>query len=253
MMDHRALSPAETNEEDMDDGSPPSSPAEDFEQRVKPKKIRANKSLIVKEGKKKKRKEKPSTMTTTASTTTTIATTTTTTPTTSLDDSKNNSNKKPRKIKKGGDQAQTMVHDQMRRALEEDQYSAVGSVVDTDSDEDLPVYHSRSGESLTLDRTTIVAAMRKRLWMERQSRTEQEEDEYDKEHTSTGTTRKSSISKPSTKKKPKALESSAAAVTEDFHEDVIDRDEGSIFGQTQGASNATWVECDKCKKVSEYM
>ena len=56
MMDHRALSPAETNEEDMDDGSPPSSPAEDFEQRVKPKKIRANKSLIVKEGKKKKRK-----------------------------------------------------------------------------------------------------------------------------------------------------------------------------------------------------
>jgi hypothetical protein len=23
----------------------------------------------------------------------------------------------------------------------------------------------------------------------------------------------------------------------------------SIFGQTTGASNATWVECDRCKKV----
>ena len=26
-------------------------------------------------------------------------------------------------------------------------------------------------------------------------------------------------------------------------------DESSIFGQTTGSSNATWVECDKCKKV----
>mmetsp|Transcript_5654 Transcript_5654/g.12025 ORF Transcript_5654/g.12025 Transcript_5654/m.12025 type:complete len:246 (+) Transcript_5654:117-854(+) len=28
----------------------------------------------------------------------------------------------------------------------------------------------------------------------------------------------------------------------------MERDEGSIFGQTTGASNSTWVECDKCKK-----
>ena len=28
----------------------------------------------------------------------------------------------------------------------------------------------------------------------------------------------------------------------------IERDEGSIFGQTTGSSNSTWVECDKCKK-----
>ena len=26
-------------------------------------------------------------------------------------------------------------------------------------------------------------------------------------------------------------------------------DDSSIFGQTTGSSNATWVECDKCKKV----
>ena len=29
----------------------------------------------------------------------------------------------------------------------------------------------------------------------------------------------------------------------------FERDEGSIFGQTTGSSNATWVECDKCGKV----
>lgn len=27
------------------------------------------------------------------------------------------------------------------------------------------------------------------------------------------------------------------------------KDESSIFGQTQGNSHATWVQCDKCKKV----
>jgi len=30
-------------------------------------------------------------------------------------------------------------------------------------------------------------------------------------------------------------------------------DESSIFGQTTGSSNATWVECDKCKKVSHVL
>lgn len=35
-------------------------------------------------------------------------------------------------------------------------------------------------------------------------------------------------------------------------EDVefVAQEEESIFGQTQGSSNATWVECDRCKKVS---
>ena len=28
-------------------------------------------------------------------------------------------------------------------------------------------------------------------------------------------------------------------------------EESSIFGQTTGSSNATWVECDKCQKVSQ--
>jgi hypothetical protein len=34
----------------------------------------------------------------------------------------------------------------------------------------------------------------------------------------------------------------------DLGEDIIGADESSIFGQTTGSSNATWVECDKCKK-----
>jgi len=35
-------------------------------------------------------------------------------------------------------------------------------------------------------------------------------------------------------------------------EDDLGVDESSIFGQTTGSSNATWVECDKCKKVSIF-
>ena len=38
---------------------------------------------------------------------------------------------------------------------------------------------------------------------------------------------------------------------EELGEGVTGADESSIFGQTTGSSNATWVECDKCKKVSE--
>jgi hypothetical protein len=30
--------------------------------------------------------------------------------------------------------------------------------------------------------------------------------------------------------------------------EIVEQDEGSIFGHTTAASNATWVECDKCKK-----
>ena len=41
-----------------------------------------------------------------------------------------------------------------------------------------------------------------------------------------------------------------AAAAKDANEDFIpEKEEISIFGQTAGASNATWVECDRCKKV----
>ncbi|GFH45608.1 hypothetical protein CTEN210_02082 [Chaetoceros tenuissimus] len=35
---------------------------------------------------------------------------------------------------------------------------------------------------------------------------------------------------------------------DDLGEDMMGADEISIFGQTTGSSNATWVECDRCKK-----
>ena len=34
-----------------------------------------------------------------------------------------------------------------------------------------------------------------------------------------------------------------------MEEEVFEEEETSIFGQTVGSSNATWVECDRCKKV----
>ena len=33
-------------------------------------------------------------------------------------------------------------------------------------------------------------------------------------------------------------------------EEIVEDEETSIFGQTAGSANATWVECDRCKKVS---
>ena len=36
-------------------------------------------------------------------------------------------------------------------------------------------------------------------------------------------------------------------------EEEFEEMESSIFGETVGSSNATWVECDRCKKVSELI
>jgi hypothetical protein len=62
--------------------------------------------------------------------------------------------------------AQLAVNEQMRRALEEDQYSANGSIVDTDSDDDDP-QHIYKGQSIRLDRNHLMQAARKHLWLER--------------------------------------------------------------------------------------
>jgi hypothetical protein len=35
----------------------------------------------------------------------------------------------------------------------------------------------------------------------------------------------------------------------DAEEELLEEEESSIFGQTVGSGNATWVECDRCKKV----
>jgi hypothetical protein len=186
--------------------------------------------------------------------------------------------------------AQVIVDDQMRKALEEDQYSAIGSIVDTDSDSDDHEFMVK-GRPVRLDHNAIMSAMRKRLWMERVSAagsstslnsslsmggsninhaTGGDEDELDEEtdHRRGGRKKK----KKKGKRKDDGSTGMGSGVMDDDHmggssggdnwssgPDAMDlddpaleemeRDEGSIFGQTTGNSNSIWVECDKCKKV----
>ena len=144
----------------------------------------------------------------------------------------------------------------MRKALEEAQYSAVGSVVDTDTDDDDHEFKTKSGELVRVDRSAIVSAMRKRMWVERMSTGNIANSGGPKCVVATTPIEKEDTPMEKKKrKKPKRTEAKEGksdaivkeAVTDDL--DEAERDEGSIFAQTTGSSNATWVECDKCKKV----
>eukprot|EP00545_Synedropsis_sp_CCMP1620_P007371 CAMPEP_0119015742 /NCGR_PEP_ID=MMETSP1176-20130426/11506_1 /TAXON_ID=265551 /ORGANISM="Synedropsis recta cf, Strain CCMP1620" /LENGTH=417 /DNA_ID=CAMNT_0006969057 /DNA_START=228 /DNA_END=1481 /DNA_ORIENTATION=+ len=178
---------------------------------------------------------------------------------------------KPRKQRREQLSAQqTAVNEQMRRALEDDAYSALGSIVDTDTDDDDCEFKTRGGV-IRLDRTTILTAMRKRLWVERMTESNANSSSTNAISAGSGGPVVTSIGSASTevgaagKKKRKktvvvaapptvvarrskdeAPKASSADV--DLNDDALERDEGSIFGQTTGSSNATWVECDKCKK-----
>ena len=171
--------------------------------------------------------------------------------------------------------AQLAANEQMRKVLEEDKYSALGSIVETDSEDEDTSYRGRGGR---LDRSNILAAARKRLWMERMSATgasvvTSQEDENEGENDDAA----ARSSRPGRKKKKRrgrrSKEEEATAVaggagsdqeidgTEEVASEMMsvdepreldtDRDEVSIFGTTTGSSNATWVECDKCKKVRD--
>jgi hypothetical protein len=166
----------------------------------------------------------------------------------------------------------------MRKVLEEDKYSAVGSIVDTDSEDEDTIHRGRGGRSM--DRTNILAATRKRLWMERMNAIgsaviSSQDDENEGENDDVAAL----SSRPGRKKKKRrggrrskdaeALAASAISggvgaadivgagevssdiiAVDESRELTIDHDDVSIFGATTGSSNATWVECDKCKKVS---
>lgn len=202
-------------------------------------------------------------------------------------------------------EAQQKVQDQMRRALEEDQYSAKGSIVDTESDDEGD--HTYRGLSVRLDKAALQQAVRKHNLLQRLSggifggatadsagnlggasalpdyddyededddEDDDEEDELDEAQggSNNGPRRSSNKSK-----KKKSRRDEVAKLTDDPHnhhhhknsssgtpqpaakdpmslgvdspdDDYIDRDGSSIFGATTGQSNATWVECDKCKK-----
>lgn len=188
--------------------------------------------------------------------------------------------------------AQMAVQEQMRKALEEDQYSANGSIVDTDSDDDGHQYVYK-GQSIRLDRAHLMQAAKKYGWffgdmngagsILKANKDEENVDEEEGILNADGSTNndESSTKKKSTRNKKKGrnqyttnrTNETAKSTSNNFSGFRIDeptgvcveagkpknmsflekgesmeRDEGSIFGQTTGASNSTWVECDKCKK-----
>ena len=149
----------------------------------------------------------------------------------------------------------------MRRALEEDQYSANGSIVDTDSEDEDMQHSVYKGQSiLRLDRAHLLQAARKHYWLGRHSHNNgpgatsagEDGDGDDRQNKK----KKKGKRKDDDKPKQSASDSSnsdkvvATSSSADSGTTETERDEGSIFGQTTGSSNATWVECDKCKKVS---
>ncbi|CAB9502464.1 CW-type zinc finger protein 4 [Seminavis robusta] len=191
-------------------------------------------------------------------------------------------------------EAQKAVNEQMRRVLEEDQYTANGSIVDTDTDNEESIAYR--GETVRMDRSALMGAMRKHLWMERlnsgagnvvtpkpgggaagASGGAGDDDEDDNDNRRGGRKKKkkgkrkeaaaiggggvggaddlsrmSSVDEAplETSRTADAIVNPNMGVTaaDDTTDEFDDRDGGSIFGQTSGSSNATWVECDKCKK-----
>lgn len=202
--------------------------------------------------------------------------------------------------------AQLAVNEQMRKALEEDQYSANGSIVDTDSDDDEHQFVYK-GQSIRLDRSYLLQAARKHTWLGggggvggvagvgpgtmgnikggtangdlsggmMDDDDEEEEDilgSIGKANRASGANNNNNKAKKGGKKAKGGRNSTGRVDSKDDAKDALDllvpggksrevtgsttgddhmdmeRDEGSIFGQTTGASNATWVECDKCKK-----
>lgn len=150
------------------------------------------------------------------------------------------------------------VNEQMRRALEEDQYSANGSIVDTDS-EDEDHQHIYKGESIRLDRNYLMQATRKHLWMVKvaggNASGPPPADDTDgrrkaRKKKKKGKSSKDDLASISGKSSDEVGTSTASASSPQEVKGIYERerDEGSIFGQTAGSSNSTWVECDKCKK-----
>ena len=180
--------------------------------------------------------------------------------------------KKPPKsvaAQEGLSAAQVAVNEQMRRVLEEDQYSANGSIVDTDSEGEETVTYRN--ETVRMDRAALSAAMRKHLWMGRLNssgggnvvspKAGGDDGDDDNDNRRGGRKKKKKNKNPKdkdaimetdeepvqTSRTPDAI-ANTDVTAPDAADDYDDRDGGSIFGQTAGASNATWVECDKCKK-----
>eukprot|EP00934_Nitzschia_sp_Nitz4_P003776 Nitzschia sp. Nitz4//scaffold122_size67431//51560//53101//NITZ4_006093-RA/size67431-augustus-gene-0.53-mRNA-1//1//CDS//3329534427//3766//frame0 len=167
-------------------------------------------------------------------------------------------------------ETQLAVNEQMRMALEEDQYSANGSIVDTDSDDDDRQF-TYKGQAVRLDRNYLIQTARKSLWLERNNvgvstspvsggssnapaaaaasanEAAQPEGDDDESRPARGGNRKKKKGRRS-KEEERSGASFGKGGDAGGNNAEFERDEGSIFGQTTGSSNSTWVECDKCKK-----
>jgi hypothetical protein len=148
------------------------------------------------------------------------------------------------------------VQEEANNLLRSEQYSAHGSIVlgDDDSDEEDGVTMYK-GHQVRLDPKSLLhlqQTTRLQLTTDRVAESEDEEDgEVNK--SKTPVLKKTSADAPATTKTSRMARSSAARGVNDSHLLDTDEDEddlhngASIFGQTQG-QNATWIECDKCKK-----
>lgn len=178
--------------------------------------------------------------------------------------------------------AQEAAQAQMRRALEEDRYSAVGSIVDTDSDDDDPQKYRYKGLAVRIDKAAIQQAIRKHQLYERLGVLPSSNSMLADEHGPDGDGEEDGLRKPAvedsaslsgkrhakTKKKkkrkpevarlaldsckpvPKSATLSKDPLALDAGDDDVDRDGTSIFGATQGSNNSIWVQCDKCESFT---
>jgi len=177
--------------------------------------------------------------------------------------------RKERRLAAQRDAQQMAVQEQMRRALGDDRYSALGSIMSgTDSE----------NEQELLQPSDIRAAMRKRLWtLERRGKKMSGGANSDSEGDTESLISSGSSTRRGRKKKRKqgkgskerGMEDGDATDMLDFGSSsqskvrtmergictiaTADKDEdpyeeGSIFGPTTGSTQTTWVECDKCKK-----
>jgi len=157
---------------------------------------------------------------------------------------------------------QVAINDMMRRALVEEEYSAIGSVVDTDTSDE------EEDELVKgIDRASILSAFRKNIYREKIDKKKP----FVKKETRTskvvggGRRGQNEVSK---RRRNDDDDSSVinnngsnkdSGVGEDEDDVIDDESRSSEFGDQgssantnegtgKGANNATWVKCDKCNK-----
>lgn len=151
---------------------------------------------------------------------------------------------------------QNKINDMMRRALEDEKYSALGSIVDTDSSEDDSSF--AFGARYGIDQTSIMDGFKQNLTREKENLPKSLNLLAKAKNLQRADETGSSLSSLTTSNKAKNLslgsyeskQAEADIVDDDGVEEQEDDEDSTMFGQSGNSNNATWVECDKCKKVN---